>query len=70
MLRFSNPSPTLSAASLARLERRRATETAKLERMIAYAETARCRRATVLAYFGERLPAGRCGGCDNCQQAG
>lgn len=25
-----------------------------------------CRRRAVLAHFGEALPAGKCGGCDFC----
>jgi len=63
-----SPAPPLEAA-LARLGRRRAAETAKLDRMVEYAETARCRRATVLAYFGERRSSAPCTGCDNCQTA-
>jgi ATP-dependent DNA helicase RecQ len=45
---------------------------AQLDRMTAYAETASCRRADLLAYFGERWPESgddgrpRCDGCDNC----
>src|SRR6185436_19460755 len=30
-------------------------------------ETVRCRRQSLLAYFGEEHP-GNCGGCDNCLQ--
>lgn len=50
----------------------RRTARTQLERMTAYAETASCRRADLLAYFGERWPdAGddgrpRCDACDNC----
>jgi ATP-dependent DNA helicase RecQ len=40
---------------------------AKLDAMLGLAETAGCRRARLLAYFGEGRPAGwRCGNCDNC----
>ena len=39
---------------------------AALRTMQHYAETPDCRRATVLAYFGETLPEGACTGCDNC----
>ncbi len=37
----------------------------KLNSMLAYCETARCRRQVVLEYFGETLPE-PCGNCDNC----
>jgi ATP-dependent DNA helicase RecQ len=36
----------------------------KLEAMIGYSETAQCRRAVLLEYFGEKKPA--CGNCDTC----
>jgi ATP-dependent DNA helicase RecQ len=39
---------------------------AQLDRMAAFADTPRCRRAELLAYFGERWPDAGCGGCDNC----
>jgi ATP-dependent DNA helicase RecQ len=31
-----------------------------------YVETRRCRRATLLEYFGERVGVGSCSGCDVC----
>ena len=37
---------------------------AKLEAMLALAETAGCRRQMILRYFGEE--SGPCGNCDNC----
>jgi ATP-dependent DNA helicase RecQ len=46
-------------------EARKSYERAMLERMIAYANTARCRRELLLAHFGETKP-GPCGACDNC----
>lgn len=52
---------------------------AQLRKMVHYAESATCRRAELLAYFGEQYPAGAqppapgaelaaagCGACDNC----
>jgi ATP-dependent DNA helicase RecQ len=36
----------------------------RLDMLIGYCETAQCRRAILLAYFGERASA--CGNCDNC----
>jgi ATP-dependent DNA helicase RecQ len=38
----------------------------QLQTMLHFAETARCRRAEVLGYFGETFPSDNCGGCDNC----
>jgi ATP-dependent DNA helicase RecQ len=47
------------------LERRKANDFEKLDRMVAYAETAACRQFTILDYFGD--PQARpCGICDNC----
>jgi ATP-dependent DNA helicase RecQ len=37
---------------------------ARLDAMLALCETAQCRRAGLLAYFGERI--GPCGNCDTC----
>ena len=38
----------------------------KLDQMVEYCETATCRRAHLLAYFGEDYPQEPCGGCDVC----
>jgi ATP-dependent DNA helicase RecQ len=38
----------------------------QLQQMIHYAESSRCRRATLLEYFGETHLTIPCGGCDNC----
>jgi len=41
-----------------------------LEALRAYAlDTTRCRRAALVAYFGETPPFTRCGTCDNCKAA-
>src|SRR5215469_6106858 len=39
---------------------------AHLDAMLALCETAGCRRAQLLAYFGEDLSGGACGNCDTC----
>ncbi len=39
---------------------------AALQRIVHYAECAGCRRADLLAYFGETYPEANCGSCDNC----
>ena len=47
-------------------ERKRALDMKKLGRMIAYADSSGCYRATILRYFGERETAPACGFCGNC----
>ena len=49
-------------------EERKRVERAKLEALLAYAESIGCRRQRLLAYFGEILAA-PCGNCDNCVNA-
>jgi ATP-dependent DNA helicase RecQ len=38
----------------------------KLSALLAFAESEKCRRRELLAYFGEQYPAAACGHCDNC----
>ena len=45
---------------------RRELESKKLARMIAYADSSGCYRATLLRYFGERETSADCGFCGNC----
>jgi len=49
--------------------RRKEIEHRKLQRMVAYAETPQCLRATILRYFGDRVARERCGTCSNCAPA-
>jgi ATP-dependent DNA helicase RecQ len=46
-------------------EARKRLERAKLDALLAFAESTRCRRQQLLAYFGETLER-PCGNCDNC----
>jgi ATP-dependent DNA helicase RecQ len=46
--------------------RRKAIEHSKLHRMVSYAETALCLRATILRYFGDPAAGNRCTNCSNC----
>jgi len=53
-------------------EEQAAAAEASLRAMVRYAESAECRRATLLAYFGERYQArgdSGCGSCDICAPA-
>jgi len=54
----------LLAQSNAPMEQQQA-ERQRLEALLAYCESAACRRQELLAYFGEEHP-GQCGNCDNC----
>jgi len=38
----------------------------QLQQMVHYAESAECRRASLLDYFSEEFPGTNCGACDNC----
>jgi ATP-dependent DNA helicase RecQ len=38
----------------------------QLRQILHYAESAGCRRAELLAYFGEHFPTDNCAACDNC----
>ena len=43
------------------------TDRAKLDRMMMYAQTARCRWKVLLDYFGMTMDFENCGHCDNCR---
>jgi ATP-dependent DNA helicase RecQ len=51
---------------LGELERRKQLEHKKLRRMVAYANTTACLRATILRYFGDPTAHEPCGACGNC----
>lgn len=46
-------------------EAHKASETRRMNALIGFLDTAACRRAALLRYFGEQPPE-RCGNCDNC----
>ncbi|MBN1396093.1 MAG: RecQ family ATP-dependent DNA helicase [Pirellulales bacterium] len=50
------------------LERRKAMELDKLDRLIRFAQGGACRQREILRYFGEENPS-PCGHCDNCSRA-
>ena len=47
-------------------EHERNVARAQLRQMVHYGESAGCRRAELLGYFGENFPLDNCGACDNC----
>lgn len=65
MLRRDIPFEQLAIA-FEELERRKAAELEKLERVISFAQSHGCRQREILRYFGDSQRF-RCGICDNCQ---
>ncbi|MBA2351015.1 MAG: RecQ family ATP-dependent DNA helicase [Burkholderiales bacterium] len=51
---------------LAHFEQKAESDKRKLERMMLYAQTGRCRWKILLEYFGEKVDWENCGHCDNC----
>ena len=47
-------------------EHEKAVARNQLRQILHYAESAGCRRAELLDYFGEKFPLSECGACDNC----
>jgi ATP-dependent DNA helicase RecQ len=67
---WERTAPDVTAADLSReltdYEERRQRDRRKLDEMIRYCRTARCRTRMILEYFGEaQAEDGRCGHCDN-----
>jgi ATP-dependent DNA helicase RecQ len=62
--RYARPGPEVDPVEQAR---RKEIEHKKLQRMIAYADTADCLRATILRYFGDPAVVDRCRSCGNCR---
>lgn len=67
--RKDNAAHRRASVSLAPEEaaRRRTLEHAKLRRMVEYADTRACLRATILRYFGDPDAREPCGACVNCR---
>ncbi|MEX2561303.1 MAG: RecQ family ATP-dependent DNA helicase, partial [Pirellulales bacterium] len=51
------------------LEKRKRAEYAKLDRVVGFAQSGRCRQREILDYFGQ-AGSEPCGRCDNCTRAG
>ena len=65
--RRDKPGRSMSAHDPVELARRKELEHRKLKRMIDYADTTACLRATILGYFGDVAARERCDGCGNCR---
>ncbi|WP_262364396.1 ATP-dependent DNA helicase RecQ [Arthrobacter echini] len=57
------------AGAVEQAENRESIDLSRIEMVRRYAETSRCRRQSLLSYFGDE-PADPCGNCDNCSEAG
>jgi ATP-dependent DNA helicase RecQ len=64
--RRQKPGTTIDVDA-AEVARRKDIDHRKLRRMIAYAGTGECLRATILRYFGDPAVCEPCGSCGNCQ---
>lgn len=62
---FERGAPNSSEINLLALERRKTSELARLEKVIAYVQNTRCRRELILDYFAQ-VPLNACRACDNC----
>jgi ATP-dependent DNA helicase RecQ len=69
--KFSLTKPDVSSAAIEKAAKdyneRHEGDRKKLEQMMLYAQTARCRWTTLLDYFGEAVDWDLCGSCDNCR---
>jgi ATP-dependent DNA helicase RecQ len=64
---LSRMAPSEIPINFETLQLRKAHQLEKLNRMMDYGTSSRCRRAFLLQYFGEYYPSQNCGGCDHCQ---
>lgn len=64
---LSHMAPTELPVDFQKLHLRKAHQLEKLNQMIVYGTSDRCRRAFLLEYFGEYYSSNNCGGCDLCQ---
>jgi ATP-dependent DNA helicase RecQ len=64
---LSRMAPSELPINFETLQLRKAHQLEKLNRMMDYGTSSRCRRAFLLQYFGEYFSSQNCGGCDHCQ---
>ena len=66
---LSRPDERTMAELADRFLERRKQDRARLDSMIAYANSGRCRWQVILEYFGDPAAGDACGTCDNCRTA-
>ncbi len=64
---LSRVAPSELPINFETLQLRKAHQLEKLNRIMDYGTSSRCRRAYLLQYFGDYYPSQSCGGCDHCQ---
>ena len=67
--RRGRPDTRRAPVTVEETARRRQMDHAKLRRMVSYAQTSLCLRATILRYFGDPAARDRCDNCSNCRHA-
>jgi len=67
--REDSPNRRVPEVNPVEVARRKDIERKKLRRMVGYADTAGCLRATILRYFGDPAAREPCGSCGNCERA-
>jgi ATP-dependent DNA helicase RecQ len=65
---LSRPTPDELPVDFQTLHLRKVHQLEKLNQMMAYGTLDRCRRASLLEYFGEFHSSDNCGGCDSCRK--
>ncbi len=65
--RRDKPANRTAVVDPVEIARRKELEHKKLQRMIDYADTSACLRATILRYFGDPAAREPCGACGNCR---
>ena len=68
LVRLTDPAVRELSIDFAELERKRAFELGRLDDVISYARSRKCRQAELIGYFGEDASHWHCGSCDNCDR--
>ena len=63
---LTDPDAPMPPLNREEIEAKRAAENARLDEVISYAASRRCRQTVLIDYFGEDVQSWRCGCCDIC----
>ena len=63
---LTDPEKPMPLLDREEIEAKRAAENARLDEVISYASSRRCRQTVLIDYFGEDVQSWRCGCCDIC----